>query len=255
MRCVTRARVRIGIIGDFDREKRSHWATEAALFHAAARLGVVMEPHWVGTGLLGAEGAGSLRGFDGLWGAPGSPLASALGMLRGIEFARRQDVPYLGTCAGFQYALVELTRNVLGMPDADTAENSPGAHNVVITAVECAMPNRAPGSPRLSGENVARPVPGTLLSKLCGTEDLRAEYFCSFETNGAFVARWQAAGLRVAAHGGEGEMRAFELPEKRFFLATLFQPQLSSAYARPHPIIVGYLRACMQGAEGRPLSV
>jgi CTP synthase (UTP-ammonia lyase) len=248
MRGMTPARVRIGIVGDFDREKRSHWATEAALFHAAARLGLLMEPRWVGTALLGTEGVGGLAGFDGLWGAPGSPFDSPTGMLRGIEFARQQDVPYLGTCAGFQYALVEFTRHVLGVADADTAENSPCGENVVITAVECPVPNRAPGSPRLSGASVARPVPGTLLSSLCGTEDLRPEYFCNFETNAAFVPRWRAAGLRVAAHGGEGEMRAFELPEKRFFLATLFQPQLSSSYERPHPIIVGYLRACMRGA-------
>ena len=73
------------------------------------------------------------------------------------------------------------------------------------------------------------------------------EFFCSLETNPDFVARWQAAGLRVAALGADGEMRALELPSKRFFIATLFQPQLSSSYDQPHPIIMGYLRACALG--------
>jgi CTP synthase (UTP-ammonia lyase) len=237
--------LRIGIVGDFDRGKHSHWATEAALFHAAATLGLQIAPRWIPTPAIGPHGGARRLGeFDGIWGAPGSPFASMDGMLRAIEYARERDVPYLGTCAGFQYALVELTRNVLGIPDADSAENSPNGENVVITPVQCATPNG-----RLVGAGVARVVAGTVLERLCGARDLRGEYFCSFETNGTFVARWEAAGLRVAAIGADGEMRAFELPGKRFFVATLFQPQLSSSHEQPHPIVVGYLRACAGGAR------
>jgi CTP synthase (UTP-ammonia lyase) len=242
----TQTPVRIGILGDFDRAKHSHWATEAALFHAAARLDLRIEPHWVATPPLAAEGAAQrLADFSGLWAAPGNCTSSA-GMLRGIRYARERDVPLLGTCAGFQHALIEFTRNVLGVVDADSAEAAPNAANVVITPVACPTPGRAPGAPQLAGPDVARPVAGSLLERLCGGDDLRGEYFCSYETNAAFVHRWQAAGLRVAARGGEGEMRAFELPQQRFFMATLFQPQLSSSFGRPHPIIEGYLRACMQ---------
>jgi len=60
-------------------------------------------------------------------------------MLNAIAHARRERVPYLGTCAGFQYALIELSRNVLGLPDADTAENNPTSANVVITPVACPL--------------------------------------------------------------------------------------------------------------------
>ena len=243
---------RIGIVGDFDRGKHSHWATEAALFHAGAQLGIAVEPRWVPTPAVTSADAGRvLAEFDGIWGAPGSPFASMGGMLKAIEYARRRDVPYLGTCAGFQYALIEFTRNVLGVPDADSAENDPGGRNIVITPVECPMPDRAPRGPRLAGEGVARPMTSTLLERLCGSEDLRGEYFCSFETNAEFISRWEAAGLRIAARGANGEMRALELPQNRFFIATLFQPQLSSSHTRPHPIVSGYLRACTDGFERR----
>jgi len=238
--------VRIGIIGDFDRGKHSHWATEAALFHAAARLGLAVEPRWIATPLLESDPA-CLSGCDGIWGAPGSPFASAQGMLNGIEHARTRDIPYLGTCAGFQYALIELTRNVLGVHDADSAENARDGAQIVITPVQCAVPVPA-GSPALAGEGVARPVPGTLLESLCGPEDLRGDFFCSMEANADFVPRWERAGLRIGARGADGEMRAFELPAKRFFLATLFRPQLASSYPRPHPIITGFLRAASPSA-------
>lgn len=245
---------RIGIVGDFDRGKHSHWATEAALFHAAARLGIGVEPHWVPTpSVADADGVRRLAAFDGIWGAPGGPYDSMAGILNAIEYARRRDIPYLGTCAGFQYALIEFTRNVLAVPDADTAENDPDGRNIVITPVECPLPGRPPGGPRLAGAGVARPLPGTLLERLCGSEDLRGEFFCSFETNASFVPRWEAAGLQIAARGANGEMRAFELPQNRFFVATLFQPQLSSSHQQPHPIVAGYLRACTSSVRSSPM--
>jgi CTP synthase (UTP-ammonia lyase) len=246
----SRAKLRIAIMGDFDRGKHSHWATEAALFHAAAHLDVAIEPCWVSTpSLSDASAAQQLAGFDAIWGAPGSPYASMAGVLRGIEYARQRDIAYLGTCAGFQYALIEFTRNVLGVLDADSAENTPGGENNVITPVLCEPPARVASAPRLAGTGVARPVPGSLVERLCGSADLRGEYFCSFEVNAAFVQRWLAAGLRAAVHGAEGEMRAFELAQNRFFVATLFQPQLSSSYARPHPLVEGFLRAALAASR------
>lgn len=253
-RGASRGPVRVVIVGDLDPGKPSHWATELALFHAAARLGVAVAPRWIATPELAALGAARqrLEGCDGIWGAPGSPFASAGGMLSAIELARREGVPYLGTCAGFQYALIELSRNVLGLPDADSAENEPPEPavserpHIVITPVACPMPGRAAGAPRMAGTDRVQLQPGTRLAELCGGRDLSAEYFCNFETNPTFVPRWQAsAGLRVSASGAGGEMRAFELAGHPFFVATLFQPQLSSRAERPHPIVEGFLRACL----------
>jgi hypothetical protein len=65
---------------------------------------------------------------------------------------------------------------------------------VVITPVACGVPSRAADVPGLSGTSIARPAPGTLLERLCGTGDLRGEYFCNFEANPDFVSRWQEAG-------------------------------------------------------------
>ena len=167
--------VRIAIVGDFNRHKHSHWATEAALFHAAAGLGLAVAPQWLPTPSIDAQ---CLAGFDGIFGAPGSPFVSMEGMLRAIEYARQRDVPYLGTCAGFQHALVEFTRNVLGIADADTAENNPNGKNIVITPIQCEAEG-PPGLPRLTGIGIAGAVPGTLLAEVCGAGDLRSEYIRS----------------------------------------------------------------------------
>jgi CTP synthase (UTP-ammonia lyase) len=181
-----------------------------------------------------------LAAFDAVWGAPGSPYASMQGMLNAISYVRVHDIPYLGTCGGFQYALIELTRSLLGVADANSAENDPEGANIVITPIACAAPAQGP---RLSGANEVQLTPGSLLQRLCDSAQLSERFFCSFETNPDFVARWEAAGVRVAARGADGAMRALELPERRFFLATLFQPQLSSSFDKDHPIVTGLLRA------------
>lgn len=242
--------VRVAIVGDFDRRKPSHWATEAALFHAGARLGVAVEPHWIPTPCVAPlDATRILRPFHGIWGAPGSPYAAMDGILAAIKYAREEDVAYLGTCAGSQYALIEFSRNVLGLEDADTAENDSGSKNVVITPVHCSS-NVPSSEPRLAGARAAHTLPGTLLEKLCGAGELEEEYFCSFEINAAFVPRWLEAGMMIGARGPDGEVRALELRDSRFFIGTLFQPQLSSSCERPHPIVEGFLRACMNEHAG-----
>ena len=115
--------VRIEILGDFNADFRSHHTTNDSLQHAAHKLKLEVESEWVPTlSLTAAEGQKKLESFDGLWASPGSPYKSFDGMLKGIEFARRRDWPFLGTCGGFQYTFLEFARNVLNIPDADSAE-------------------------------------------------------------------------------------------------------------------------------------
>jgi CTP synthase (UTP-ammonia lyase) len=87
----------IGVIGDYD-GRPSHVATNAALGHAAARLGLELEIRWLPTPALLAPGAeAALAACDGLWASPGSPYRSLDGALAGIRFARERDWPFTGT--------------------------------------------------------------------------------------------------------------------------------------------------------------
>ena len=90
--------VRIGVLGDFDPAYHSHFATNAALYDAAAKLQVPLLVRWIPTPALASPGARKiLDRWDGLIASPGSPYKSFRGMLRGIEFARTQDWPFTGT--------------------------------------------------------------------------------------------------------------------------------------------------------------
>ena len=239
--------VRIGILGDFSKELRSHHATNDALQHAARKLDIKVKSEWLATPSLASEGTEKkLEGYDGFWGAPGSPYKSFEGMLKGIEFARRRDWPYLGTCGGFQYAFIEFARHVLNIADADSAENNSGSKNIVIYPVACAVADRKGNAPKLSGTiPEIRLRPGSYLQSFYGKdqETVTEEFFCNFEINPDFEWAAMEAGFPVVARGPQGEIRAIESPTHRFFIATLYQPQLSSSETEPHPLVLAFVQA------------
>jgi len=194
--------------------------------------------------MLEADAGKTLEACDGIWAAPGSPYRSMDGMLKGIQFARERDWPFLGTCGGFQYAFIECARNVLGIGDADSEENNSSSRNIVIRPVSCAIPDRSPGAPKLSGRiPEIRLQPGSYLQSFYGQEVVEEEYFCNFEINPDFEWAAMEAGFPVVARGPNGEVRAIESPTHRFFVATLFQPQLSSTPDTPHPVVMAFVQA------------
>jgi CTP synthase (UTP-ammonia lyase) len=239
--------VRIGILGDFNPEFRSHHATNDALQHAARKLGMKVESEWLPTSSLTGPGAEKkLESYDGLWASPGSPYKSFDGMLKGIEFARRRDWPFLGTCGGFQYAFIEFARDVLNIKDADSAENNSGSKNIIIYPVVCAVPDRKGTAPKLSGTVPEIKLrPGSYLQSFYGKdkEIVTEEFFCNFEINPDFEWTTMEAGFPVVARGPQGEIRAIESPTHRFYIATLFQPQLSSTEKNPHPLVLAFVQA------------
>ncbi len=90
--------LRVGVIGDFDPNRRSHTATNEALSHAARALSMTVDCSWLPTQPLDDEGtAATLRRFDALWCAPGSPYNNMNGALRAIRFARERGWPFIGT--------------------------------------------------------------------------------------------------------------------------------------------------------------
>jgi len=237
--------IRIGILGDFNSEFRSHHATNDSLQHAARKLDMKVESTWLSTPSLLESGAQAiLDSYDGLWASPGSPYKSFDGMLKGIEFARVHNRPFLATCGGFQYAMIECARNVLGIRDATTAEEDPNAKNIIIYPVSCAVPNRAPDAPKLSG--VVPKIhlrPGSYLASFYHKEIVEEEFFCNFEVNPEFEWTAMEAGFPVVARGEQGECRAIESPAHLFYIATLFQPQLTSREKKPHPLILAFVQA------------
>jgi CTP synthase (UTP-ammonia lyase) len=91
-----------------------------------------------------------------------------------------------------------------------------------------------------------RLVPGSKLFAIYGVPAIEAGHFCNYGVNPDFLSRFEAAGVRIAGLGEEGDIRAIELPDHRFYITTLFHPQLESRPGRPSPLVLAFLEAARQ---------
>lgn len=132
---------------------------------------------------------------------------------------------------------------------------NPHAPHTIISPVACAVPQRGPADPKLHGPIPGiRLKPGSLLRRIYGRDEIVEEFFCNYEVNPKYEPQLASAGLEVVARAEHGEARAVELAAHRFFVATLFQPQLSSSAEKPHPVLTAFLSAAAEFSSRRPQS-
>jgi CTP synthase (UTP-ammonia lyase) len=231
--------IAIGLIGDQDESVPAHRAIPLALERAAAETSLRVRREWVPTESIVSPGR--VEAFDGLWCVPASPYRSLEGALLAIRHARERRVPFLGTCGGFQHAVIEYAQNVLGWSDAAHAETTPNAARNVISPLSCSL---------LDVEGLVTLLPGTKLAAAYGTAKIAAEYMCRFGVNPEFRAALVSGPLREAARDDAGDLRAVELDEHPFFVGTLFQPERAALRGKPVPI-VNALLAAMRGRSAQ----
>jgi len=233
--------LRVGLIGDHNRAVRAHVAGPAAACGAGRLMGVDVRCEWLPTDSIPAMSESQLIAFDALWCVPNSPYANMGGALRAIRLARENNVPFLGTCGGFQHAVIEYARNVLGIEDGDHAESNPYASTLIVTPLSCSMVGR---------EGAIRINPGSRAAQMYGCLESVERYHCNFGLNPQIAAALHEGGLRITGvdDSDPPQVRVVELPGLRFFVAMLFQPELSSTAENPHPVIRGLIEAAAVAA-------
>ena len=226
------APLRVGLIGDFDPSVTAHQAIPRALALAAAAAGAPVVPEWVPTAEIATDGR--VAAYDALWCVPASPYRSTAGALRAIRFARERGRPFLGTCGGFQHAVLEYARTVLGWTDAEHGETAPDAERLVVTPLECAL---------VEARGVVRFRPGSRLRAAYGALEAVEGYHCRYGLNPAVRAALTSGPLRVAAEDDAGDVRAVELDGHPFYVATLFQPERGALRGETPPLVTAFIQA------------
>jgi CTP synthase (UTP-ammonia lyase) len=223
----------VGLIGDYNAAATAHRAIPVALRLAAEALAIDIRQEWVPTREI--RDSARVAALDGLWCVPASPYQNMAGALAAIRFARELGRPFLGTCGGFQHALVEYARNVVGWADADHAETAREARRLVIAPLACAL---------VEVTDTIRLRPGTRIAAAYGASEIREGYHCSYGLNPEFREQLVAGPLRESAGDAAGEVRAVELEGHPFFVATLFQPERAALEGRLPPLVAAFARAC-----------
>jgi CTP synthase (UTP-ammonia lyase) len=231
-----KSQVKIGIIGDYD-GRASHLATNNALQHAGAGIGLQVEITWIPTVELIDTVDTVMNGYDGLWAAPGSPYRSFTGALNGICYAREHHIPFLGTCGGFQHTILEFARDVLGIPELKKEDFDPYQPNTIITPLSCSLVG--------TSSKVLLP-PESSMAKIYQSNEVIERFNCSFGLSNEFGRKLLENGFDVQGIDEDGNPRILTLKANTFFVATLFQPQLSSSPGKPHPLILKLLSYCRQ---------
>jgi CTP synthase (UTP-ammonia lyase) len=229
----------VGLIGDEDVTLRPHVALPRALALAGAAAGIGVHATWLATDGPAVRDPATLARFAGLWCVPGSPYRSFDGALAAIAFARSQRRPFLGTCGGFQHALIEYARAELGLADADHAESNPDAATPLVTPLTCSLVGATASIELRAGSRIAAAY---------GEARAVEGFYCRYGLNPAYRSRLEQGPLRISGVDSDGDVRAVERDDHPFFVATLFQPELSAFGDRAHPLVIAFVRAAAAAA-------
>jgi len=227
-------KAKIGLIGDYNPDIKAHIAIPKALELVSEEIQINAGPHWLPTESLATDHQERLKVFNGLWCVPASPYKSMEGALNGICFARENKIPFLGTCGGFQHAVIEYARNVLGMKDADHEETNPNAELKIISPLSCSLVEKKGG---------IRFKDGSKIAGIYNYNEATEEYHCNYGLNPAYKELFDDGNIIITGFDNEGEARVIEISSHPFFIATLYQPERSAFSGKPHPLIKYFVTA------------
>jgi CTP synthase (UTP-ammonia lyase) len=124
----------------------------------------------------------------------------------------------------------------MGIKDAEHEETAPGASTLLISKLSCSLVGKI--------EKV-RIIPGSLAHQVYGEEEVTEQFACNYGLNREYLKKLEERGLKITGIDADGDARIVELPGHRFFMGTLFLPQLLSRPDRPHPLITAYMRTTL----------
>lgn len=226
--------VRIAIIGD-ESTHTSHREVNAV----RTRLGDEVSTEWVPTTELASR---DLTAYDGIWLVPGGPYRDDDAVIDAIHRARTGGIPFLGTCSGLQYAVIEYARHVLGQADASHAEAAGEDASNVVVPLACSLQGE---------QRLVTPTPGSRFAALVD-EPFIGMHFCGFGPDPEVVARLVAGGMVVGATADDAPVEVLELPTHPFFVLSLFQPHIGASAGQPvHPLLTAFVDAALARAGER----
>ena len=260
--------VRIAMVGKYVDLTESYKSLTEALTHAGIHTRSRIEIDYVDSEQIEREGTTMLSAFDAILVPGGFGRRGVEGKIEAIRYAREHKVPYLGICLGMQLAVIEYARHCAGLQAANSTEFEPQTVNPVVGLItewidrEGQIEQRSEdsdlgGTMRLGAQRC--PVePGTLAAAIYG-EAVTERHRHRYEVNNHYVARLEAAGLRIAARTPtEGLTEMIELPQEGpqahpWFVGVQFHPEFTSTPRVAHPLFLSYVRAAIAQAQAHPV--
>ncbi len=240
--------VNIALVGKYTQLHDAYISVVEALKHGGIASHATVNIKWVDSELLNTENADEiLKDAQGIIVPGGFGDRGVDGMIIAANYARTNQIPYLGLCLGMQVAIIEFARNICGMHDAHSIELNPHTTHPVISL----MPDQD-GIEDIGGTLRLGSYPCVLdkSSKafaLYGEETIHERHRHRYEVNNDYRNSLVEKGLKLCGISPDGRIiEMIELPEHPWFLATQEHPELKSRPNRPHPLFKGFIKAAIQ---------
>jgi CTP synthase len=248
------ARVEIAIVGKYVQLSDAYLSVVEALRHAAIAAGVEVNLRWINSETLDTDNvATQLNGVDGILVPGGFGVRGVEGKVAAIQWAREQQIPFLGLCLGMQCGVIEWAQNIAQLQQANSAEFDPETPHPVINLLPEQQDVVDLGGTLRLGLYPCRLQPNTLAFKLYQQEVIYERHRHRYEFNNAYRNLLLETGYAVSGTSPDSRLvEIIELPNHPFFIATQFHPEFQSRPNSPHPLFLGLIQAA-SGLEAHRL--
>lgn len=240
--------VNIAIVGKYVSLGDSYLSVVESLRHGGFANHVKVNIDFVDSELIVDDKTAEklLEKYDGILVPGGFGNRGTEGKINTIKYAREHNVPFLGICLGMQMAVVEFSRNVVGIKDADSAEFSNTTENPVIHIMETQKDITEKGGTMRLGAYPCKVKAGSLAEKVYGSSQISERHRHRFEFNNDYRARIEEAGMVISGTSPDDLLvEMVEIPSNKFFIAGQFHPEFKSRPDRPAPLFREFIKAAI----------
>ena len=248
--------VRIAIVGKYVELKDAYKSITESFVHAGISNRCRVDLAWVDAETLEGRDVGDKRLAEAFAGCHGVLVPGGFGdrgiqgKINAVRWARERRIPYFGICLGMQVAMIEIGRDVVGLPMANSSEFDPACEHAVIDLMREQRDIDQMGGTMRLGAYPCRLTPGTLAARCYGAEEISERHRHRYEVNNEYRGRFADAGVIFSGLSPDGQLvEMIELPDHPFFLGCQFHPELKSRPNRAHPLFDHFVAAAMEHEE------
>ena len=237
--------ITIGLIGKYVELQDSYKSILEAFIHAGAENEVKVKVESIHSEYLNADSVEKqLSHLDAVLVAPGFGERGIEGKIAAIKYVRENNIPFLGICLGMQMAVIEYSRNVLGLADANSVEMNPETKNPVINLMEEQKAVTEKGGTMRLGAWACDIKEGSLAHKIYNDTSILERHRHRFEYNSDYKTQLEAAGMQSTGFNPKtGLVEIVEIPANNWFVGVQYHPEYKSTVANPHPLFVAFVKA------------
>ena len=249
--------VSIGFVGKYVDHTDAYKSLNEALAHAGIHTSTRVNIVKIDSDSIETDGVAVLEGLDAILVPGGFGSRGIEGKIAAVNYARTNNVPYLGICLGMQVAVIEYARNVLGLGKAHSSEFNPKTPDPVIAlvtewvdrdgSIETRDENTDLGGTMRLGAQTCKLVPGTRTRRAYGAEEIHERHRHRYEFNNNYLQRLQDAGLVISGLSVDNELvEMVELSDHPWFIGCQFHPEFTSQPREGHPLFNSFISAAVE---------